>query len=47
MSFTLQTGEPAPDFRLRATDGKTYALGDFASNPVIGPIRPMGPITKR
>jgi peroxiredoxin len=35
MSFTLQTGEPAPDFRLPATDGKTYALGDFASDPVL------------
>jgi peroxiredoxin len=35
MSFTLQPGEPAPDFRLPATDGKTYALDDFASNPVL------------
>jgi peroxiredoxin len=35
MSFTLQIGEPAPDFRLQATDGKTYALGDFASDPVL------------
>jgi peroxiredoxin len=35
MSFTLQTGAPAPDFRLRATDGKTYALGDFAGDPVL------------
>ena len=35
MSFTLQTGEPAPDFRLPATDGKTYALGDFADDPVL------------
>ena len=30
MSFTLQIGAPAPDFRLPATDGKTYALADFA-----------------
>lgn len=29
MSFTLQIGERAPDFRLPATDGKTYALRDF------------------
>jgi peroxiredoxin len=35
MSFTLQIGERAPDFRLPATDGKTYALGDFASDPAL------------
>jgi peroxiredoxin len=35
MSFTLQIGAPAPDFRLPATDGKTYALGDFAGDPVL------------
>src|SRR6476646_1364735 len=35
MSFTLQVGQPAPDFRLPATDGKTYALGDFAGDPVL------------
>ena len=35
MSFTLQIGESAPDFRLPATDGKTYALADFASDPVL------------
>ncbi len=35
MSFTLQIGEPAPDFRLPATDGKTYALADFAGDPVL------------
>jgi peroxiredoxin len=35
MSFTLQIGEPAPDFRLPATDGKTYALADFANDPVL------------
>ncbi len=27
--FTLQPGEKAPDFRLPATDGKTYSLDDF------------------
>ena len=35
MSFTLQTGEAAPDFRLPATDGRTYALADFAADPVL------------
>jgi peroxiredoxin len=35
MSFTLQIGARAPDFRLPATDGKTYALNDFASDPVL------------
>ena len=30
MSFTLTIGARAPDFRLPATDGKTYALADFA-----------------
>ena len=35
MSFTLQIGEPAPDFRLPATDGKTYTLGDFSGDPVL------------
>jgi len=29
MAFTLQSGEQAPDFRLPATDGKTYQLSDF------------------
>ncbi len=35
MSFTLPIGERAPEFRLPATDGKTYALDDFASDPVL------------
>lgn len=30
MSFTLSIGQTAPDFRLPATDGKMYALADFA-----------------
>lgn len=30
MPFTLQIGDPAPDFALPATDGRTYALADFA-----------------
>jgi peroxiredoxin len=29
MAFTLPLGSAAPDFRLPATDGKTYRLGDF------------------
>ena len=29
MAYTLQIGEKAPDFRLPATDGKTYELSDF------------------
>jgi len=29
MAFTLQINDKAPDFRLPATDGKTYALADF------------------
>lgn len=32
MDFTLNTGARAPEFRLRATDGDTYSLGDFASD---------------
>jgi peroxiredoxin len=35
MSFTLPVGQHAPDFRLPATDGKTYALSDFANNAVL------------
>jgi peroxiredoxin len=29
MTFTLSIGEKAPDFKLKATDGKKYALSDF------------------
>jgi peroxiredoxin len=29
MAFTLQIGDPAPDFQLPGTDGKTYQLSDF------------------
>ncbi len=29
MSFTLEIGQQAPDFRLPATDGNTYQLSDF------------------
>ena len=35
MSFTLSLGDRAPEFRLAATDGKTYALSDFAADPAL------------
>jgi peroxiredoxin len=35
MAFTLQIGEKAPDFKLPATDGKTYQLSDFDDAPVL------------
>jgi peroxiredoxin len=35
MSFTLQIGDRAPQFQLPATDGKTYALSDFAGDAVL------------
>jgi peroxiredoxin len=35
MSFTLPLGTKAPDFRLPATDGKTYRLADFAGAKVL------------
>ncbi len=33
--FTLQLGEKAPDFKLPATDGKTYSLDDFKTARVL------------
>lgn len=33
--FTLPIGASAPDFDLRATDGKRYSLADFAASPVL------------
>lgn len=33
--FTLELGSPAPDFKLPATDGKTYSLGDFEDARVL------------
>ena len=33
--FTLQLGEKAPDFKLLATDGKTYSLDDFKTARVL------------
>ena len=35
MAFTLQIGDKAPDFKLPATDGKTYRLADFADAKVL------------
>lgn len=35
MAFTLELGASAPDFQLPATDGRTYALADFAASPVL------------
>lgn len=35
MAFTLATGDNAPDFKLPATDGKTYGLEDFAGSRVL------------
>ncbi len=35
MSFTLRIGDRAPEFRLPATDGKTYALSNFADDPLV------------
>jgi peroxiredoxin len=35
MSFTLQIGDRAPEFQLPATDGKSYALSDFAGDEVL------------
>lgn len=32
MNFTLNIGAKAPDFRLKATDGKFYKLDDFKRN---------------
>jgi len=35
MSFTLEIGQPAPPFRLPATDGNSHSLDDFAASPVL------------
>lgn len=35
MAFTVQLGEPAPDFSLPATDGKTYSLADFSDSKIL------------
>lgn len=35
MSYTLQIGSHAPEFNLKATDGKYYQLSDFSSARVL------------
>ena len=35
MAFTLQLGKKAPDFKVPATDGKTYSLADFAEDKAL------------
>jgi peroxiredoxin len=35
MPFTLKIGEKAPEFKLDATDGKTYSLADFNKSRVL------------
>jgi peroxiredoxin len=35
MAFTLPIGSSAPDFSLRATDGKIYSLKDFADAKIL------------
>jgi len=34
-TFRLHPGDPAPSFALPGTDGKTYRLGEFASDPFL------------
>jgi len=35
MSYTLQPGQKAVDFRLHATDGREYTLADFNDHPYL------------
>ena len=35
MSYTLPLGAKAPDFKLKATDGKNYCLYDFDNSPYL------------
>ncbi|HEY1922263.1 MAG TPA: thioredoxin family protein [Tepidisphaeraceae bacterium] len=35
MAFTLDIGDPAPDFNLPGTDGKHYSLADFKDAPML------------
>ncbi len=34
-TFSLHTGDPAPDFALPGVDGKTYRLSEFADRPFL------------
>jgi len=33
--LTSKVGDPAPDFQLQATDGKTYTLADFQGKQAV------------
>ena len=33
--LSLDIGEPAPDFKLKATDGKTYTLSQFRGKEAV------------
>ncbi len=35
MAFTLELGDKAPDFTLKATDGNTYSLADFGDTETL------------
>lgn len=35
MAFTLSIGATAPNFSLKATDGREYSLADFAEAPIL------------
>lgn len=35
MAYTLEIGNQAPDFCLKATDGKFYKLGDFVDSKIL------------
>jgi peroxiredoxin len=35
MAFTLQIGEPAPDFNLPGVDGRNYSLADFSDEKIL------------
>ena len=35
MAFTLQIGEPAPEFNLPGVDGKNHSLADFADSRIL------------
>ena len=35
MAYTLQIGDQAPDFSLKATDGKLYGLSDFSDSRIL------------